>query len=389
MGVIMGEVLLGAEGRYGGAVLEIIRRECLSARRVWLTEDGKMLRVRLSPAAAERLMAKCLEMNIPIELLGKRGLGYIFQKNRHRWGLWIGLVAAVALVIWSSGLVWEIDIVGNRAYTEEQICRLLAEQGLSLGTPLSRLDVDKTVQQVLLADSNIGWLAINLRGTTAHVEVVEAVRGSPDSDSPADLVATREGVIESIESYDGSVVVKVGDTVRAGELLVSGVYDTPGGLRTTRAEGHIFARTVEEFLVEIPLVSEKKVYTGRTWCQKTIKIFSKAIKVFTNTGKMDGTCDIIEYNDELCLPGGAVLPLGMETVEYREYAVEQVTLTEEQAMEKAYRELSHRLEAFVTETDARLLEKNLCFELDEGGYRLLCRITCIMDIVRVRELTIN
>jgi similar to stage IV sporulation protein len=176
--------------------------------------------------------------------------------------------------------------------------------------------------------------------------------------------------------------------VRKGELLVSGVYDKPmdGGIRTTRAGGAVFARTTHEFTVEIPLEYEEKVYTGREWSEKTLKIFANTVKVFVNTGNVPPSCDIICYEDKLRFFNGKALPIGMCTKLYREYTYQTVTLDADAAMAYAFDSMEKKLMSLPWE--AELLEKTFCYELTDEAYILNCRVICVQNIAVTQEIEI-
>ena len=388
MGFFSGQVTLSGEARDGAAILELVGREGIVCRRFFSEGDGSV-RVVLSARAAKHLCKVCCEADIRLSVIEKRWLPDLAERYGKRIGLWLGVLAATLLVWLSSKVVWDIRVTGNQMLSDEEIKEILAESGLFEGTYLPKFDASSTENRVLLSHSEIGWIAINIKGTTANVEVSETVRGRQEGKSAANLVAARDGKIERIEVYDGSVCVKVGEVVRAGEVLVSGVYEGVGSLRTTRAAGKIYARTVREFSVEIPLKSTEKVYTGREWCEKYINFFSKRIKVFANTGNVGATCDIIYYNGGLGLSDGTSVPIGMETVLYREYREQEIMLDGQTAMERAFTTLEGMLETFVTESQAELLKKTVTYELDEDAYRLRCEVICVENIALTRELDID
>lgn len=290
------------------------------------------------------------------------------------------------LLFLSSRVVWDVRVTGNQVFSDQEIEAMLSECGLGIGTYLPTLDSDLVEMRLLLSHREICWVSVNIRGTTANVEILETVKGEVERGRYANLVASRDGQIERIEAYDGNLVVRVGDVVKEGDLLVSGVYDT---LRATRASGAIYARTVRTFEVEIPLVSREILYTGREWREIYVNFFSKRIKVFANTGKKGEVCDIIYHNNGVVLPNGTYLPIGSEEIIWREYTEQEVSLTEQEAMEAAFADLADKLSAFVSETGAELLGKNITFELDERAYHLRCSVICIENIAVVREFDIN
>ena len=83
------------------------------------------------------------------------------------------------------------------------------------------------------------------------------------------------------------------------------------------------------------------------------------------------------------------MPIGTETVCYREYREETALLDGQAAMDKAFSELERQLESFVTETGAELLSKTVEYELDESAYRIRCTVVCIENIAETQEIDID
>ncbi len=387
IGFFEGRVVLCGEASLAVDVLEYIRTSSLSCESFFLRDDRFF--VTLSSRDAERVRDFCGSRRIDLVTVRERGLPRLMRQYRKRVGIWCGCFAAAVLIYACSQVVWDINITGNETLEKEEILAMLAESGLEIGTYLGTFDNDRVEMRMMMDHREIGWVAVNVRGTTANVEILETVRGEREDGEVSDLVATREGQIERIEAFDGDVRVKVGDVVRKGDLLVSGLYDNVGSLRMTRAEGSIFARTVREFDVEIPLKSIQKVYTGREWSEKSIIFFSKRIKVFTNTGNVGSSCDIIYRNSSLKMPGGVSLPIGIGTTRYREYEQRDVLLNGDEAMSFAFDELDSVLERFVTQTGAELLSKTIRCELDDVAYRIHCTVTCIEDIACEKPIDIS
>ena len=342
--------------------------------------------VELSERSASRLLREADGAAIALQIVKRRGFPQLCRRYGRRVGLLTGGILSVMLLFLSSRVVWDVRVTGNQVFSDQEIEAMLSECGLGIGTYLPTLDSDLVEMRLLLSHREICWVSVNIRGTTANVEILETVKGEVERGRYANLVASRDGQIERIEAYDGNLVVRVGEVVKEGDLLVSGVYDT---LRATRASGAIYARTVRTFEVEIPLVSCEILYTGREWREIYVNFFSKRIKVFANTGKRGEVCDIIYHNNGVVLPNGAYLPIGSEEIVWREYTEQEVSLTEQEAMEAAFAALADQLSAFVSETGAELLGKNVTFELDEQAYRLRCSVICIENIAVVQEFDIN
>jgi similar to stage IV sporulation protein len=112
---------------------------------------------------------------------------------------------------------------------------------------------------------------------------------------PSNLVAACDGQIVSVTAYGGKSEVRAGQTVRKGDVLVSGVIDSEAlGYRLVRARGEVIANVTKRFLASAPLETVEKVTTGNVKTEKTIKIFSKKAELFKKTNISFEKYDTIE-----------------------------------------------------------------------------------------------
>lgn len=181
----------------------------------------------------------------------------------------------------------------------------------------------------------------------------------------------------------------MGQYVRCGELLVSGVADsTPLGFRYIRARGAVWARTVREIHIEIPMEYEQKSYTGEVGGETRLIFFGKNIKVYKNTGFLGSTYDTICNVGRCCLFGTERLPLWLERTQYRVYSLEPCRRTDEQAMELAYAELDARLAA-LTADGATFLRKDIVCQPGEQVFTLDCTLALIENIAGTVEFEVS
>jgi similar to stage IV sporulation protein len=196
-----------------------------------------------------------------------------------------------------------------------------------------------------------------------------------------------DGQIEYLEIYRGNVVVKAGQAVKKGELLVGGLYESStDSFRYTRAAGRVMARTERIVEVEIPLSFEEKVYDEPYLQEMELSFFNFSHKIFKNSGNSDILCDIIEYNSNLGQLGNNRLPISLSRVEVRPYHLEQRTRSAEEALELCYAELSVQLASLSGEI--QLLQKELATEVGEDSVILVCTLNCIENIALVQEFEI-
>ena len=377
-----------AEGECALDLINLCMKYHLPYGKTQQSESGVTFLFRLGRLKA--LKALCAREGIEISVGKVGGLPIWLNARRHRYGLMLGVISALFLVIFMQNFIWRIDVVGNKSITTEEILNMLDEYGLFEGSYIPKLNTDKIQNRVLIDSDKISWISVNINGNIASVEVREISGATQDTDSnsPANLVASKAGQIVQVQLLSGNVVVAGGDFVQAGDLLVSGIFDSKTeGYRVTRAEGRVYAQTSEEFYIKIPYEYEEKVYTGDEYCDEYLNFFDFSIKISKNSGKTYVLYDKISIVDSYSFLDGGRLPLSKTTHKYLEYEKQTATRTTVQAEELAYFELSQRLGEL--SGDAILVRKVIMPEIHDDFFALRCVIVCIENIAQTVEFDVD
>ncbi len=351
-------------------------------------EDGSVF-FEVSSFTARRLERLCLASGISARLLEKGGLPPYLWRYRKRAGLILGAIFAVILILLSTRFVWSVRVHGNERMTKAEILSELKSCGFGVGSYIPRVQTEELETRVLIASDRISWIAIHLDGTVAVVQVIENVSPpvSEDRSRPANLVAARDGQIEEVLLYRGNCLVSVGQAVREGELLVSGLYDSATlGYRYTRAAGKIMARTEHRFEIEIPLCYEEKHYEERECREIVLNFFDFSMKIFKNTRNDGRECDIIKEEKIWTLFGRHALPVSFTVTDAIPYRTESAQREPEEALTLAYGELETRLSDF--SESGQLLRQDVTSEWTDTSLILHCTVYCIEDIAVQREFEI-
>ena len=337
---------------------------------------------RLCLAAQERglLPLSSTEGGLPLRL----------RRYGKRYGLFAGALFCAALLFLSGLVVWDIRIDGERRLEEEEVLFTLAECGLQTGVFRRGLDIDTLENRVMIVSDDISWISINLIGTVAQVEIRES-EIPPEEPLPyaaSNLIAKKDGQIAYFENVRGNVVTEVGDVVRKGELLVSGLYDSPlWGVRTCRSEGKVIAATEEVLRSEISYRYHKKVYTGERFTEKSLIFFGKEIKFFGNCRNCPPDCDTIEREEIFTLSSGARLPLGIRTVSREPYRYEEALRSEEEARELARMMISYKMA--LRRENAELLSQKTSEHAGEDSFCLTVTVEWLENIAEEQEIQID
>ncbi len=351
-------------------------------------EGGVELTFRLH--LLKRLKKEVEARGIKIRVVRKRGLPAFLGRYRYRLGMFLGMLIAAVLIFLSESFIWDINVSGNETITTAEIRELLEKEGFFVGCFIPHANTDRIENRILMESDRISWMSINVVGTVANVQIreVESAEDEEDLTRPANLVAAKSGLIEEVRILRGNVVISQGRYVEKGDLLVSGLYDSlQVGIRYTRAQGQVFARTMEEIYIEIPYNYEKKRYTGVEYCDKFLNFFDYSINISKNSGNVGAFYDKINIVENYCLPGGDETPFGVTEVKYSEYEYVTARRTREEAEALAYFDLAERLS--VLSRDSILISKTVKPIPLKDSFALLCSVTVIEDIAEVREFEVE
>lgn len=372
-------------------LLELCRRCGYPYDSFTTREAEKYVTLRVKTATADKLMAACAACGLPVTVIKAGGLPLWGKWLWRRPGLWVGLLAVIALLFISSRFVWDVRVTGNETVTEHRVEETLRACGFGVGSYLGSFKADRIENQALMADRSLAWISINVKGTVAHVQIREAAHPPEASDqTPANLIAATGGQIVRVELTRGNVIVSPGQWVDEGDLLVSGLYDSDQvGFRYTHALGKVYARTVEEITVSIPLTYEKKVYSeedGVVLCERSLIFFENYIKFSKKTGNVGGSCDTIRRVSIPFSFSGVDFPIALVTEWSLPYTTVEEKRTYAEALELAYLVLAQRIGSIPG--GAEILNKSITTTLGEDTLLLTCTLTCVRDIAEERTFEI-
>ena len=311
----------------------------------WLSEIR--LRAVTSRAALPRLQAALAQTDAAVTVLRRQGAPEVWRQYRRRYVLWAAAGLLLAASVLGSTHIWAFQVTGNDTVPTETILRTLEKYGVTLGSR-SRIDQEDLLNHALTDLPDVVWLTVNIRGCTAHVQVVERQRPPEIADEAGvwNIVAARDGLVTRVRALDGKALVAEGSTVTEGELLVTGVYESrEGNTYMTHSLGTVEARTWYELSVSVPLEITEKSGGRREKTALSVDFGKKRIKLWGRGSISGASCDKITYYHPLSLPGGLRLPITMvrESVTY--YDGQSVRRSREQAQKEGETLLLQQLKA--------------------------------------------
>lgn len=323
-----------------------------------------------------------------IERTRKSGVPFFLWRLRRRHALLIGLVVML-LAVWTLSLfVWEIEVSGNETLSAREILDALDELGVGIGSFGPTISSEAIANDMLLKIPKLQWIAVNVRGSRADVLVRERIDKPEilDKKEPVMVYAVKSGIIKRMSVLEGKGVVKEGDTVQAGDLLVTGIMDSiASGKRTVHAMAEVWARTWYDLSASIPLQMTQKNYTGREKTKTALFFAGGRVNLYFNSGIAFTNYDKMTTVKKLTLPTGNVLPISIVKETYREYE----PVKAEMALLDAERMLQKRLLARLARLigDGEITSTSFTSSLDGGVLTVTLSAECLEQIAAERPFT--
>lgn len=211
------------------------------------------------------LRALCEKGGWKLETGARHGTGRAIEALNRRRILLAACVAGVAALIVGAMLMWRVEVQGAGSYYAD-LMRFLTEQGYTKITWKSAVDTGGIRDALEWRYPEVAWVEVGWRGTALHITMH---KGQPVGETLSyegccDVVATRAGIIESVITVAGTPMVKAGDIVRKGDVLIRGEErGKDETLHPVAARGQVLCRVWDGASICVSMMEKETVYTGR------------------------------------------------------------------------------------------------------------------------------
>jgi len=386
---VRGYVIIIVEGYFIEKFINICTNRRILLWDIRVHKD-RLVTMRVSIEGFKKIRPVARKTKCRVSILKKVGLPFILNRYRNRKAFFIGGIFFIILMFVLTSFVWSVEIYGNRDIPAEVIEALLAENGIKAGVLKYRIDTEEAVTNILLELSDIVWVSVEVKGTKVRVDLRERIK-APEiipKNVPCDVVAKKDGFIKQVIAKQGIEAVGEGDTVKKGQVLISGkipLKGEDGKFRLVHAMGIVYARTW--YGEKEPVITERtdKIPTGRVIRDYTVELFDRKIDILKPKIKFENYF-VQKKTSKLTIGENFVFPVELTVVSYHEEKIEKTFINEEVAkklaVESAYRRLSERIPE-----DAEIVRRNVKFEKKEDGSLVADVIfECIEDIGTERKI---
>lgn len=304
-----------------------------------------------------------------ITITSKKGIPFIFEKYKKRKIFLLMMCIISGLLFVLSQFVWNIEVkITGDALNEDEIINSLNENGLYIGEKKSSIDVKEIINNVRLKREDISWIGIEIKGTNAIVEVVEAEEKPEvvDENDYCSIVSDKPGKILKVIANNGTAMVKPGDIVKEGSLLIAGwIEGKYTGTRLVRADGKIDALVWYTETASVKLNEKKIEKTGNTEKKYALNINNFRINLYKKLSNFE-KYDTIYTAKKIKIFSNFYIPVELIECNNFEIKEENVNYSEEEAKAEAKRRAEEKLNDKVKDKEnIRNVTVNYTVEEDE------------------------
>lgn len=319
-----------------------------------------------------------------IEIIGIHGLDYIKEQIIKKRYILFSFMISILILLILSNTIFSIEVVHNDEEIRTLLISELEEFNIKKYYGKKSYKELQNIKEEILEKykDKIEWLEIETHGTKYVVRVEERILNKDESNYiKRNIVAKKDAVLVKIEAKNGEIIKTKNSFVKKGETVISGnIYLYDNIKDSIMAEGKIYGEVWYKATVEYPLVYKEETYTGKTKKVFSINFLNKDFSFFDfNKFKYKNIEDISKIK-HLFLP----ISFGFEK-QYEKKVINE-NLTKDEAVEKAIKKATEKIESNLKEKEYIIATKKL--KVEENYSKIIVELffTVCEDITDYEEI---
>ena len=231
------------------------------------TIGGGIVRFSIAIKDFKKLRSITKKTKCKVKILSKKGVYFKLFKYRKRRLAFLLLTIFIALCIISTTFIWNVEIIGNSYISNEDIYEALNNSGIGVGKSKIGINTKKIITNLRVLVPDIAWAGIDIEGTNVYISIVEKTKlpqSAINENSIGDIISDKSGIIEKIVAENGTPILKAGEYVEEGRILIEGkIYSNTLETKDVTAKGIVTLNTEYEYKNEYNFRVDEKQYNGK------------------------------------------------------------------------------------------------------------------------------
>lgn len=222
-----------------------------------------------------------------IRVVERKGIAFFLIRIKKRMALVVGIILFIGIIYYLSTFIWGIEISSDKNLSPYEIRQQVTSYGIKPGISKKEINVYDIEEKLIKNNENIMWVKARIEGSKLKISAAE--RQSPPTitseNSTCNLVAKRDGEVVRVYTKAGTPVVKKGDMIRKGQVLVKGEQGREGSTYPVHAVGDVICKTFYEEVKEVKVNEVKKERTGNQISNIYVEIKGKKLYLKKSANK--------------------------------------------------------------------------------------------------------
>ena len=364
---LMGYIRITVEGYYIERFINICKMNSIL---VWNVKKENSVKIYLNTGIKDfkKMVNVARKTKCKIKIKNKRGIPFLLQNYKKRKLFAILLIVMFSILFVTSNYIWNIDISIEDNQTLKNIEQDINEAGLVVGKNKSKINTKEIINTIRLKRNDVSWIGIELKGTNAIVKIVKS-ENAPQILNPEEycnIVSNKNAQIIKITAQNGTAMVKKGDIVKEGTILISGTMEGKyTGTRYVHSIGVVEAKVWYTKSKKFPYKQEEKNKTGNKEEKYQIKIKKNKINLYKTLSNFQ-IYDTIEEEKKVKIFSNLYLPISLIKQTNYEESLEIKNYNSEEIIKKGTEELRKELEAEIQDKESILQQNVNTYEKEDG-----------------------
>ena len=364
---LLGYLKISVEGYYIERFINICKTNNIT---IWNLKRNENIELELNVRISEfkKICKVAKQTRCKVKIKRKKGFPFLLHKYKKRKIFVLFLLIMIMLITLSSNFVWNVEIKEENGQQLENIQEDIKKAGLETGKLKNNINMKEIINKIRLERKDIAWVGIELKGTNAIVKIVKADE-KPEivaQDEYCNIVSNKSGIVTKISAQNGTANVKVGDTVKEGDILINGWLEGKfTGVRYVHAKGEIEAKVWYTKSKKVSYSLTQTQETGNIENKYAIKINNFRINLLKKLSKFE-IYDTIETENKFKLFSDFYLPISLIKTTNKELKNVQKKYNLEEAKALGIQELEQELDEEI-ENKEKIINKNInTYEKQDG-----------------------
>ena len=270
-----------------------------------------ILKAKIGTSDFEQAMEIAQKNQCIITVKNNKGLPDLLERYKKRKIFFISIFILLTIIYVLSRFIWNVQVDGTKKINPNEIIQEAEKNGLKMGMLKSKVNTENLINKVRMERTDIAWIGIEIKGTNAIIKIVETEEKPEiiNENDYCNIVADKSGVISKIYAQNGTALVKEGDEVKKGDVLIGGWMEgSYTGKNYVNGNGVVKARVKYMKSEKIDKKEIKREQSGKKENKISIKFNNFKINFYKRLSKFE-KYDTIYAEKKLQLLPNYYLPI--------------------------------------------------------------------------------